>query len=258
VSRRRLRLGRLEVDALRFEEALDAVEALVARGDGGAVFTPNVDHVVLAEDDPAFREAYAAADLALADGMPLVWASRLLPVRLPERVAGADLVVPLLARAAARRWSVFVLGGAPGSAAAAAAVARGMGVEVCGVAAPAVPADPAAPDPEGDAAIVQLREAGPGLVLVGFGAPKQELWIHRRRAALAPAVAIAVGAGIDFLAGRVRRAPPWVARAGLEWAWRLAAEPRRLWRRYLLRDPRFALVLARELARARLGGGSAG
>jgi N-acetylglucosaminyldiphosphoundecaprenol N-acetyl-beta-D-mannosaminyltransferase len=88
-------------------------------------------------------------------------------------------------------------------------------------------------------------------VLVGLGAPKQELWIHRRRAALSPAVAVGVGAAIDFLAGHVRRAPPFVARAGLEWAWRLAAEPRRLWRRYLVRDPRFALVLARELARTR-------
>jgi N-acetylglucosaminyldiphosphoundecaprenol N-acetyl-beta-D-mannosaminyltransferase len=205
---------------------------------------------VIAEDDPAFRAAYAAADLALADGMPLVWASRLLPVRLPERVAGSDLVVPLLARAAARRWRVFLLGGAPGSAEAAAAAARAMAVDVCGFASPRVPADPLAPDPEGDAAVAALRAARPDLVLVGLGAPKQELWIHRRREVLAPAVAVGVGAAIDFLAGRVRRAPRWIARCGLEWAWRLASEPRRLWRRYLLRDPRFALVLARELARA--------
>jgi N-acetylglucosaminyldiphosphoundecaprenol N-acetyl-beta-D-mannosaminyltransferase len=247
VSRTRLRLGALEVDPLSFPEALDAIEALVASGRGGAVFTPNVDHVVLAEDDAAFRAAYAAADLALADGMPLVWASRLLAVRLPERVAGSDLVLPLLARAAARGWRVFLLGGAPGSAEAAAERARSLGAEVAGTAAPRVPADPGAPDPEGDAAVEAIRAARPHVVIVGFGAPKQELWIHRRREALRPAVAVGVGAAIDLLAGRVPRAPRWVSRAGLEWAWRLAAEPRRLWRRYLLRDPRFALVLAREL-----------
>lgn len=246
----RLRLGGIQIDALGFGGALDAIEGLVVRGRGGAVFTANVDHVVLAEDDAAFRDAYAHADLALADGMPIVWASRLLPVRVPERVAGSDLLLPLLNRAAQRRWPVFLLGGAPGSAEAAAEEARALGVEVCGAAAPRIPADPGAPDPEGEAALEEVRAARPSLVLVGLGAPKQELWIHRHRAALAPAVALGVGAAIDFLAGKMRRAPPLVARAGLEWAWRLASEPRRLWRRYLLRDPRFAVVLARELRRA--------
>jgi N-acetylglucosaminyldiphosphoundecaprenol N-acetyl-beta-D-mannosaminyltransferase len=249
----RLRIGALELDPLTFAGALDAIEALVERGRGGAVFPTNVDVVVQAEDDAGLRAAYAAADLALADGMPLVWASRLLPVRLPERVAGSDLVVPLLARAAARRWPVFLLGGGPGVAEEAAARARAMGVEVCGTAAPRVPARAGEADPEGDAALAQVRASGARLLLVAFGAPKQELWIHRHRAALAPAVALAVGASVDFLAGRVRRAPAIVGRAGLEWAWRLAHEPRRLWRRYLLRDPRFALVLARELARSRTG-----
>jgi N-acetylglucosaminyldiphosphoundecaprenol N-acetyl-beta-D-mannosaminyltransferase len=247
----RLRLGALEVDALTFGEALDAIDALVERGRGGAVYTPNVDHVVQAEDDAAFREAYAAADLALADGMPIVWASRLLGVPVPERVAGSDLALPLLRRAAARRWPVFLLGGAPGSAELAADRARAIGVEVCGTASPLLPARATAPDPEGEAVVDAIRAAGARLVLVGLGAPKQELWIHRHRAGLAPAVAVAVGAALDFLAGRVRRAPPLLARAGLEWAWRLATEPRRLWRRYLLRDPRFALVLAREVARSR-------
>jgi N-acetylglucosaminyldiphosphoundecaprenol N-acetyl-beta-D-mannosaminyltransferase len=248
-----LRLGRIEIDAVTFGEALDAIERLVEAGRGGIVFTPNVDHVALAEEDAAFRRAYAAADLALADGMPIVWASRLLPVRLPERVAGSDLVVPLLARAAARRLRVFLLGGAPGSAELAAARARAMGVEVCGLSSPRIPEDPRAPDPEGEAAVAQVRAAAAQLVLVGLGAPKQERWIARHRAALAPAVALGVGASIDFLAGRIPRAPRLVARVGLEWAWRLAREPRRLWRRYLLRDPRFAIVLARELRRR--GGG---
>ncbi|MFL5299950.1 MAG: WecB/TagA/CpsF family glycosyltransferase, partial [Anaeromyxobacteraceae bacterium] len=177
----RLRLGGIEIDALGFAAALDAIEELVTRGRGGAVFTANVDHVVLAEEDAAFRDAYAAADLALADGMPIVWASRLLRVRVPERVAGSDLVLPLLNRAVERRWPVFLLGGAPGSAQAAAVAARALGVEVCGAAAPRIPGDPAASDPEGEAALEEVRAARPALVLVGLGAPKQELWIHRHR-----------------------------------------------------------------------------
>lgn len=242
----RLALGNVPVDAHTMQSALDAIEALVAAGRGGAVFTPNVDHVVKAEHDPELRGAYAAADLCLADGMPLVWASRLLATRLPERVAGSDLVGPLLQRAAGRGWSVYFLGGAPGSAQLAADGAARLGVRVAGVDAPWVELSRAG-EGEGVAAVARVRAARPELLFVGLGAPKQELWIQRHRAELAPAVAIGVGASIDFLAGRVARAPRWMARSGLEWAFRLSREPRRLARRYLVEDPEFLVILARTL-----------
>src|SRR5262245_44299708 len=105
---KRFRLGPIAIDCLTFAGALDAVEALIGRG--GAVFTPNVDHVVRSASDARFRDAYAACDLSLADGMPLVWASRLRGPRLPTRVAGSDLVMPLLRRAAARGWRTFFVG----------------------------------------------------------------------------------------------------------------------------------------------------
>src|SRR5262245_23583569 len=124
----RFRLGPIAVDRLTFAQALDAVEALVGRG--GMVFTPNVDHLVQAASNARLRAAYAAADLSLADGMPLVWASRLLGAPLPERVAGSDLLGPLMTRAARRGWRVYFLGGAPGVAARAAA--RFPGVRVAG------------------------------------------------------------------------------------------------------------------------------
>ncbi len=243
----RLRLGHVEVDALTLAGAVDAVEGLVAARKGGVVVTPNIDHVVRAERDPAFREAYAAADLSIADGQPLVWSSWVLGPRLPERVAGADLLLPLMGRAAERRWRVFLLGAGPGVAELAGARLRELGVDVVGTAAPAVASDPLAPDPGGDEAAATVRAARPDVVVVAFGAPKQELWMHRHRAALAPAVLLGLGASLDFVAGRVRRAPPWISRAGLEWAWRLAHEPRRLWRRYLVEDPWFAIVVLREL-----------
>jgi N-acetylglucosaminyldiphosphoundecaprenol N-acetyl-beta-D-mannosaminyltransferase len=108
-----------------------------------------------------------------------------------------------------------------------------------------------AQDHEGNAAAETVRAAHPDLVLVAFGAPKQEIWMHLHREALAPAVLVGVGASLDFIAGRVRRAPRWISNAGLEWLWRLAQEPRRLARRYLVEDPRFAAVLWRELRERR-------
>lgn len=239
---------------MTLRQALDAIERLVDGRRGGFVVTPNVDHVVMADRRTDFRGAYADADLSLADGKPLVWASHLLGAPLPQKVSGSDLVFPLMQRAAARSWRVFLLGAGPGIGdAAAERLRRDLGVDIVGTAAPRVRATAGEPDPEGDAAVHAIRDARPDLVLVAFGAPKQELWMHRHRAALAPAVLLGIGAALDFIAGRVRRAPRWVSNAGLEWLWRLAHEPRRLWRRYLVEDPRFAVILWRELRRRRRG-----
>ena len=244
-GRARVRFGNLWVDALSFPEALAEIERLVDGGLGASVFTPNVDHVVTAEDDEAFREAYAAATLSLADGQPLIWASRLLGAPLPAKISGSDLVLPLMELAARRRWRVYLLGGGSGVAAAAATrLEREVGVQIVGVDSPAIQVDR---DPQDDGVTERLRDARPHLVLVALGSPKQELWIHRVRERIRPAVAIAVGAALDFLAGRIRRAPSWMSRCGLEWLFRLSQEPRRLARRYLLKDPRFLLVLGRTL-----------
>ena len=150
----RLQLGRLAVDRLTFSGALDAIEGMVERRRGGVVFTPNVDHVVIAERDAEFREAYAHADLCLADGMPIVWCSRLLGAPLPEKISGSDLVLPLMSRAAARSWTVFLLGAGPGVAdCAAERLRRERGTAVVGTAAPRVSGGARDPDHEGDAAV---------------------------------------------------------------------------------------------------------
>lgn len=247
MSAGRFVLGGIPIDRVTSAEALDRIASLVEAGRGGAVFTPNVDHVVLASKVPELARAYAAVDLSLADGTPVVWASQLLGAAVPEKVSGSDLLLPLVERAAARGWRTYLLGGAPGVAdeAAARLQARFPTLVVAGSDAPRLTLDG-----EGDesaAALERLAAARPQLVLVALGAPKQELWIHRQRAALAPAVAVGVGAALDFAAGRVRRAPRWISRAGLEWLWRLAREPRRLWRRYLVQDPAFAAILWRAL-----------
>jgi N-acetylglucosaminyldiphosphoundecaprenol N-acetyl-beta-D-mannosaminyltransferase len=244
----RLLVGKVPVDRVTRGEALAIVADLVSRGEGGAVFTPNVDHVVLADENPRMRAAYARASLSLADGMPLLWVSRLSGDPLPEKISGSDFTPLVLEQAAERGWGVYFLGGAPGVA----ALARDKlkqslpRLQVVGVEAPRI--DPDSP-PQAYAEIVaRIRASGASLVFVALGAPKQELWIDSVREASRPAVFLAVGASLDFVAGTVARAPQWMSSVGLEWAFRLAKEPRRLWKRYLVRDPKFLLIVARSLA----------
>jgi N-acetylglucosaminyldiphosphoundecaprenol N-acetyl-beta-D-mannosaminyltransferase len=238
------------MDALTFDEALSVIAQMVRNGAGGAVFTPNVDHVVLAERIAEFRDAYAQASLVVADGMPVVWASWLLGTPLPEKVSGSDLLLPLARLSAQNGWRVYLVGGAPGAAEEATRLLSSQwGVRVAGVDVPSVSDAGQCADEE--SILERIRIARPDLIFVALGTPKQELWIGRLRQRLAPAVVIGVGAGLDFLIGRVPRAPRWMSSLGLEWLFRLAREPRRLWRRYLLRDPLFCLIVARALASAR-------
>jgi N-acetylglucosaminyldiphosphoundecaprenol N-acetyl-beta-D-mannosaminyltransferase len=244
---RRFLLGPVPIDSVTLKEALEVVDRLVRRGDGGSVFTPNVDHVVLASENVRMRAAYSRASLSLVDGMPVVWAARLFGVTLPERVAGSDLVPALLELAAERAWRVYFLGGAPGVAETARDKLRERlpTLQVVGVDSRRVDVDE--PAERRQEALGTIRAANPHLVFVELGAPKQEIWIDQVGEALRPAVLLGVGASLDFVAGAVPRAPRWMSRAGLEWLFRFSREPRRLWRRYLVRDPKFLVVLARAL-----------
>lgn len=228
------------MDAITFEGALEAVERLIAAGNGGALFTPNVDHVVIADSHPGLREAYAAADLSVADGQWVVWASRFLGTPLPGKVSGSDLILPLAREAGRKGRPIFLLGGAPGVAEAAGQRLEKEGAIVCGWESPQI--DLATPQ---DSLVARIAAAKPALILVALGCPRQELWIHRYRDRLRPAVLLGVGGTLDFITGRIRRAPAWISKAGLEWAFRLALEPRRLARRYLVNDPRFLGILLR-------------
>jgi len=246
-----VRIGQLVVDSVTFDGALDAIAELVDRRNGGAVFTPNVDHVVKAESNADFRAAYSRADLRLADGMPILWAAKLLGSPLPEKVSGSDLIMPLAQFAARREWRVYLLGGGQGVAEQAAErLSRELGLNVVGTDSPVVGLDGSAERP--DEMIERLLAAKPDLVLVALGAPKQELWIDRFGERIKPAVAMGVGGSLDFVVGRVTRAPAWMSRAGLEWLFRLWQEPRRMWRRYLIEDPKFIAIVARTRRRRRI------
>jgi len=249
-ARQRLRIGSVWVDVLTFQETLREIERLVDRKQGGSVFTPNVDHVVKASMNTPFREAYDRVSLSVADGMPLIWASPLLGCPLPERVAGSDLLMPVLELAARHKWRVYLLGGAPGVAPAVARLLTDqMGITVAGWDDCRI--DQNGSDADGSS-FERARAARPDIIFVALGPPKQELWIDKARDLVGPAVSLGVGASLDFLVGKYKRAPRWMGRVGLEWAYRLAQEPRRLWRRYLVEGPRFLGIVAatRRLPRA--------
>jgi N-acetylglucosaminyldiphosphoundecaprenol N-acetyl-beta-D-mannosaminyltransferase len=254
--RKRLGLyyGRVWVDALTFDEALDAFDALVQAGKGGRVYTPNVDHIVLAEHDTRFAEAYARADLSFADGMPLVALSRLRSVRLPEKVSGSDFMLPLMERAAVRGWRVYFLGGMDGVAETAAArlLERYPTLQIVGKDPARI--DLAASKEQRAAEIARIAATKPDVILAALGAPKQEIWIDDVASALAPAVLIGVGASLDFIAGTSKRAPQWMSRVGLEWFHRLTKDPKRMFQRYIVRDAEFPAILARQFVQEMKGG----
>ena len=241
---RRIRIGEVPIDRVNMEGALAEIDELVRGRQGGTVFTPNVDHIVLAQQDARFRAAYENASLSLMDGMPVLWASRLLGNPAPTKVSGSDLVLPLMRRAAERGYGVYLLGAGPGVAEQAKNVLLRQlpALNIVGVDAPPIDVDrvPAS-------LLAQIRETRPDIVLVALGAPKQEIFCHEQREALKPAVLIGIGASLDFLAGVRRRAPAWMSNSGLEWLFRLAQEPRRLAKRYLLRDSRFLWILSKQL-----------
>jgi N-acetylglucosaminyldiphosphoundecaprenol N-acetyl-beta-D-mannosaminyltransferase len=211
------------------------------------IVTPNVDHAVMFQHRADLRAAYDDAALVLADGLPLVVASRLFRRPLPERVAGSDLVPKLLATG--EPLSVFLLGAAPGVAEEAAERIRGQwpAVDVVGTLSP--PLGFENNSAENERILAAVAEAQPDLLVVGFGAPKQELWVHQNFQRLEAKVAVCAGATIDFLAGHRRRSPVWMRRAGLEWLHRIASEPRRLAGRYARDAWEFPQLVWREWRR---------
>lgn len=248
----RLDVGGVGLYPLTEADVVATVRAQWQAGHGGTIVTANVDIVRAVARDPSLAELVADASIVVADGMPLVWAARLMGEELPERVAGSSLVSSLSEAAAADGRSIFLLGGDPGvpEAAGRELQARFPGLRVAGTAAPPFGFE------ETEHAMADLvrtvAAAKPDLVLVGLGFPKQERTIQRLRAALPDAWYLGCGGGIAMAAGQFRRAPRIVQRLGMEWSYRLALEPRRLAGRYLRDDLPFALALLSGAVRSRL------
>jgi N-acetylglucosaminyldiphosphoundecaprenol N-acetyl-beta-D-mannosaminyltransferase len=230
-------------------EALDVIESFVAERTPRLVITANVDHLMQIRRDGAFRAVYDRADLVTCDSIPLKWALAFLGTPVKNRVAGADMIFTLAERAAQKGLTLFLLGAATGVAESAAAMLRGRypGLKIAGTYSP--PIMPLADIVRDEETARRVREAAPDIILVAFGAPKQELWLDAVRDKINVPVGIGVGAAFDFVAGTVKRAPVWVQKIGLEWLHRLFQEPRRLWRRYLFVDSRFVFHVLKEKIR---------
>jgi N-acetylglucosaminyldiphosphoundecaprenol N-acetyl-beta-D-mannosaminyltransferase len=227
------------VDAVDPAATLDEIAQWICNGERRYVAFANVHGIMEASRDPALRRAYAAAGLTVPDGMPLVWIGRLQGLRGVRRVYGPDTVLLVCERAAREGWSCFFYGGALGVAEQLASemVRRFPALRVAGVRSPPFRILTEAENQE-DA--TRINDSAASIVFVGLGCPKQEWWMERQRPHLTAPVLLGVGAAFDFHTGRVRQAPRWMMAAGLEWLFRLAQEPRRLWRRYLVSNPQFA------------------
>ncbi len=248
-------LGRAPIDRISMDyAAVLLTEALLHRGQLPPlkIVGPNAHLVTLAEHHPRFAEAMQAADLAVPDGISVVMASRLLGVPIPERVTGGDLMERMCAEAAHYGFRVFFLGGLPGAAIMAAwnLEQRYPGLRICGTWCPPPGFEN---DPQEQARMRQtIANVRPDLLCVAFGAPKQEIWMHENASSLPVGAILPVGAAFDTQSGLRRRAPRWMQRIALEWLFRLLMEPHRLWRRYLIGNAEFVLLVLRQWLRQSL------
>ncbi len=233
------------------EEAAERIVDRVGAPHATNVFTCNVDHVMLMRKHEGFRRAYRRSTFVTADGAPIVTVAKLAKQPLGVRITGADLVPALAATVARRSLKIAFVGGAEGVAdeAAAKLVDANPGLRVVLTHSPAMGFEDG---DDADARLMrELRRVRPDVVVVCFGAPRQELWIDSHSWQLPGTVFLGAGAALDFVAGRQRRAPELVQRLGIEWVHRLATNFGRLWRRYLLQDSQFVAVAAKELVRQR-------
>jgi len=234
----------IPLDALTEKEVVDRIITDWRQGRGGWVVTPNLDQLRIFCKRPELNQTIAAkATLMLADGMPLVWASRLQGTPLPERVAGSEIIFSLTAAAAEAEASIFFLGGNPGTGERAAALlaSANPGLKIAGILCPAMGF-------EKDAAMMavikeEVLAAKPDLVYCCFGFPKQEWLIQQLQGDLPGSWFLGLGGSLSMIAGEFKKAPSWMRRTGLEWVCRLMQEPRRLFTRYIVHDAPFALRL---------------
>ena len=225
------RVWGLPLANLTLAETVAAISDLIEARRPSYFITANTHYAMLTEQHPDLTEINAGAALILADGAPLVWASRRTGTPLKERVAGSDLIFELSAEAARKGYRLFLLGGAEGVAEEASRRLRDRypGLQIVGTECPPF----RKPTPEEERAMIdRIRAAKADILFVAFGQPKGERWIAERLSSLGVPVSAQVGASLDFAAQRVRRAPRWMQKTGLEWAFRLGLEPRRLFARY--------------------------
>ncbi len=237
----------MRVDATSYDDASERIVRWASERRSAYVCVANVHMAMEAAESPEFLRVVGGADLVTPDGRPLVWALRLLGVKCASQVRGTDLVAEVSARAAQEGLPVGLYGSKPEVLGELGEELRRRfpGLEVaCGISPPFREIT----TEEDEEFTRQVAESGARILFVGLGCPKQERWMAAHQGRI-PAAMIGVGAAFEFYTGRIPQAPRWMQSAGLEWAYRLYREPRRLWRRYARHNPRFVALLALQLVR---------
>lgn len=234
-------------DNYDFNDLLEFIDTSIVHQRHSYILTCNVDHVIKLRKDDEFRKVYSDAGAVVADGMPIIWASKLLKKPLKQKVSGSDLFTWLGGAFEDRGYRLFFLGAADGIPEKAMRNLQALypNMNIVGCYSPSYGFEN---NEEENGHIVRLlQEARPDIVFVGVGAPKQEKWIYRYYETYRAPISIGVGATFDFLSGNVKRAPKLMQKTGFEWFWRLFQEPKRLWRRYLIEDSQFLVLLFKEI-----------
>ncbi|MEX0761279.1 MAG: WecB/TagA/CpsF family glycosyltransferase [Dehalococcoidia bacterium] len=228
-----IQIGKIKVDHVGLAQAVAQIDCFVNAGTPHQVVTANMRFLSLAQHDREFAWIVNRSALVVADGMPLVWLSKLMGTPLPARVTGGDLLNACAELAADRRYSVFLLGARPGVAEESGRRLSGIypGLEITGTHHGYLSGDE-----EEHKVLREIRDAQPQMLFVAMGCPKQEQWIYRNLADLQVPVCMGIGGVLEVVAGRLKTAPVWMQGTGLEWTYRLKQEPRRLWKRYLIED----------------------
>ncbi|RQV99237.1 glycosyltransferase [bacterium] len=236
----------VRVDDVTRGEILEAIEHFMAAPGMHHIVTPNIDHILHAQKDEEFRDIVNVSALSVPDGKWLVRGSRLAGVHFREGVAGRLLVDPMCELAAKRGWSIYILASVNDIAKVAGEKLQEKypGLKVAGTRSPSMQFGK--DEAETEDILRELDTLKPDILFLGVGAPKSEKWIYKYRDRLPSRVAIGVGYAFDVIAGRVRECPAWMTRTGMEWSYRLLVEPKRLWKRYLVRDPQFFGLILRQ------------
>ena len=238
----------VQVSAINMDMALAVVESWISDGAREYVCITGVHGVIESQDDPELMRIHNESGMTTPDGMPLVWSGKYAGASWMDRVYGPDLMLAVCEQSISHDWSHFFYGAGPGVAD---ELARNLqnrfpGLRVVGTHTP--PFRELTGVEEANV-VSEINASGADVLWVGLSTPKQERWMASMRSELSPSVLVGVGAAFDIHAGLLRQAPRWIQRSGLEWLFRLAIEPKRLWRRYLRANPRFLLGIVRRRPR---------
>lgn len=231
------------VDNLTMQEAISAIDGLIKKRQPSYIVTPNVDHIVQLEKNDELQKAYQNSALVLTDGKPLIWISRLYRTPIKEKVSGSDLFPLLCELSTQKGYTMYFLGAAEGVAAKAAQNLQRQyqGLKIAGTYSP--PYGFEKDEKETDQIVQMVRKVSPDILILGLGAPKQEVFAYRYCRQLQVPVTLGLGASLDFEAGNIERAPTWMCDHGLEWFYRLCKEPKRMFKRYIINDSKIVKLI---------------